>query len=271
MEILFVLLLIIFAVIAINFIFRDSSPKISQTKALLAERKKSLIERRKQLLDKEERTEDESIELDRFHKEIQALEQRIDSFNQLHKVIDLFSSHDNLDNLIRQKELRSKSYLAMSLSLFLLTIVLAMYFTVSVYYETWTWIRLVELTQESKVALVIAVSPVAYSLLLALLFMRFHQKAEEDLTPHQNERVKWSTIYKILVAAEMVGATEPTENLVLETFLQLRGLALGMQSPTKSPTQTESVQQKEREVVVSPADVLLRVVQALAGVRTLQS
>lgn len=69
----------------------------------------------------------------------------------------------------------------------------------------------------------------------------------------------------------MVGATEPTENLVLETFLQLRGLAFGMQPPTASPPQAESVKQKEREVVVSPADIALRGVQALAGVRTLQS
>lgn len=70
----------------------------------------------------------------------------------------------------------------MAYTMFLVTISLAVFFAVSAYYETWTWVRLVQLADESKTALVIAVSPLAYSLLLALLFMRFHQKAEEDLT-----------------------------------------------------------------------------------------
>lgn len=52
MELIFVLCLILFAVILTNYILRDSSPKITQTEALLAERKRSLSERHNQLQEK---------------------------------------------------------------------------------------------------------------------------------------------------------------------------------------------------------------------------
>lgn len=226
-DALFILLIIaVVGVIVLIAHFQKDAYKTSSAYIFLSNKSTELRSTLQTLRLKNGESEEAKADLAKAEKEYDAVAARIETFAQMREIMDLFASHPNLDRLVGRKKFISWLYWTISILLFITTAGIVFLFAFHAYNETDLWIRTADRLRGGLTEVILITLPLTYSLLLALLFMRFHNRAEGDLAPLAMERLRWSVIYKILLAAELANTTEPAKNLVIETFDRLRGAAL---------------------------------------------